>query len=332
MKVLSIGMFVTDIVITLREIPSPGVMNYVSKENHAKISKNLGGHAAIFATDMVKLGLHENYVGVVGALGNDENGEFLRNQIESLGIQGRIQKTDVETSENIILAVEGEDKRYDLYPGANLALDKDFVLDFALENEPEVVYCCAGYTGIDCELDFIFEKLKNKCDSYIFLDIVDPYDKPQNFILPAFPYVDAFKANEEEACHITGEADLERASNKILEQGIESAFLTKGAEGIEYRSNRFKISQPPLRVESVDQTGCGDAFTAGIVYKILNEGKKPISMDSEQLSKILAYGQAVGALASTKGGATTAVSGEGVEKLLSKQGKEVVENTVIKNI
>lgn len=327
MRVMSIGIFVTDIVITLNKLPSPGVMNYVTKNEHGEIRKSVGGHAAIFATDIAKLGLNSKEVGAVGAIGKDENGRFLNKSLKDIGVRTFLQKKDVATSENIILAIKGEDKRYDLYPGANLELEKDFVIESVLEETPEIVYCCAGYTGIDLNLEDIFKRVKKEIGSYIFLDIVDPYKKGKKFFFPALKHVDALKANQQETINSTGKSNMPEASKALLDQGVGSMFITRGPKGAEYRTKDMKVSQPPFVVDSVDQTGCGDAFTAGITYKILQEKKNPTELDPDELSAVLAYGQATGAIAATEGGATTAVSKENVNNLMESQGKEVIENS-----
>lgn len=332
MKVMSIGIFVTDIVVALNELPEPGVMNYVIKEEHGQVQKSVGGHAAIFATDIAKLGLNPKEVGAVGAVGKDDNGDFLKKSLNNTGIKTFLQEKDVDTSENIVLAVKEEDKRYDLYPGANLELEKDFVTKNLLDEEPEVVYCCGGYTGIDLDLEPIFRRVKKECGSYIFLDIVDPYKKSSDFFFPALKHVDAFKANQEETFNATGEDDMESAAGVLFDLGVTSLFITKGRNGSEYRTKDVKILQPPFTVDSVDQTGCGDAFTAGIVYRLLKEKGDPTRISTTDFSEILAYGQATGAIASTQAGATTAVSGEKVEALMEEQGEDIIKDTSIEEV
>ena len=68
-------MLVADVIVTFRKMPIPGLMNYVSKEQHAAVHRTLGGHAGILAVDLVKLGVEPREVGVIGAVGNDEKGE-----------------------------------------------------------------------------------------------------------------------------------------------------------------------------------------------------------------------------------------------------------------
>ena len=330
-RIVSLGPLVVDLVVSLQKLPAPGEMNYVTEEQHGKISKNVGGHAAIVSTNMVKLGWRPDCVSVVGAVGDDENGRFLEKSLGKHEMTLKLFKGESPTAENIIIAVQGEEKRYDLNPGANLDLNRDFSLKALDELQPDIVYCCPGYTGIDNNLKYIFGEIKEKFESFIFLDSVDPYERPKNFVASSLKYVNAFKLNQEEAKIVTGASTIPGSLERLRNLGVETVFITRGPEGVEGFSNETSFSQPSFKVKSVDQTGCGDAFSAGLIYQMEETGKPFSSMSEDKLIRTLAFGQATGAIAATEAGSTTAVSREKVSSLLDEQKAEVLSATEVED-
>lgn len=330
-KFTSLGPLVVDFVVALEKMPTPGKMNYVSGDEHGEIKKNLGGHAAIVAMDLAKLGWDSDKISVVGAVGNDANGSFLESKIGEKDITSMLYKSESPTAENIIIAIRGEEKRYDLYPGSNLDLKFDYVMDVLENLKPEILYCCPGYTGIDSDLEEIFSKIKERWESFIFLDIVDPYNKPKDFVIPALEYVDVFKLNEDEAELLTGKSNLHSSLEELIELGVNNVVITQGPVGVKGVIDDKIFSQPPFEVDSLDQTGCGDAFSAGLIYKMLEHDQLLSSMDSESLLDALAFGQATGAIAATQAGSTSAVSKEMVSNLLASDKRKVLRETEIKD-
>lgn len=60
---------------------------------------------------------------------------------------------------------------------------------------------------------------------------------------------------------------------------------------------------PSIVVESIDSTGAGDAFVGATLYQLAREAEpKRVLEDFEQLKKIIAFSNKVGALVCTKVG------------------------------
>jgi fructokinase len=55
-------------------------------------------------------------------------------------------------------------------------------------------------------------------------------------------------------------------------------------------------------VETVDATGCGDAFIAGLLWQLVKSGDWRGQLTPERLHVALRYANAVGALTATKQG------------------------------
>jgi pseudouridine kinase len=57
----------------------------------------------------------------------------------------------------------------------------------------------------------------------------------------------------------------------LLERGVRIAVVTLGVHGLAYASGSDRGLIPAIRTEVLDETGAGNALTAGIVFGLLNE-------------------------------------------------------------
>jgi sugar/nucleoside kinase (ribokinase family) len=86
-----------------------------------------------------------------------------------------------------------------------------------------------------------------------------------DWIAPAFAHLDYLLPNEEQALALTGEQDLESACRALIEKGIGCVAPTRGADGVLVVDEDGAHAVPAHRVDVVDTTGCGDAFSAGFL-------------------------------------------------------------------
>jgi sugar/nucleoside kinase (ribokinase family) len=77
--------------------------------------------------------------------------------------------------------------------------------------------------------------------------------------------VDTVFANATEAEALTGQPTAEGAFAALEQAGAREIVLKLGGEGCLVRENGELCGVPPFRVEVVDTTGAGDAFTAGFL-------------------------------------------------------------------
>lgn len=315
MLVLTTGMVVVDfLAVELEKIAQPGELIYAPEG----IVSRVGGGPANVVIDIAKVGPHINprELGVISAIGKDVFGDLIKNFIGYHGIRTFFQRTNkAETGKDLILTVKGEDRRFHLDPGANLYLDPAHVKKILTALKPKVFYIRPGYSGIDLALTSILKKEKN---TYVLLDVCRPYNKPWNYILPIIPHVNAVHCNDREIMKITNKNSLEKAIKDLIQRGAKIVFCTLGEKGAWLSTKNTKIHQSAFKVKSIDPTGCGDAFCAGVIYKLI-EWNKYANFSEEELKEMLVFGQAFGAAASLEAGCTAGVTKKNVEKIINKQ-------------
>jgi len=315
MLVLTSGVIVVDrIAAGLPEEPHSGKTQYTERP----IEEHIGGHAANVAIDLVKLGILPEEVGVAAAIGNDSGGEFIERTLRMHGICNFLQKKAIPTCQNLILVPEGRDRSFNIAPGANLELTAEHVVDVLEHMKPKALSIRPGYTGIDFDMASILETLS---DTFVLLDFIKPFKKDPSYILPALEFTHAFHCNSHEAMMITGRKTIEASCNMLFENGVRCLFITDGEKGARLFNREHTIKQSAFQVETIDPTGCGDAFCAGILKKVIELEAYSLfdSLTYNKLEDILRYAQAVGAACATAVGTTAGVSQERVKNILMEK-------------
>jgi len=87
------------------------------------------------------------------------------------------------------------------------------------------------------------------------------------------------------------------AIETVLSLGPDAVVLTDGERGCWFNSGLSVAFVPAFRVEAVEPTGAGDAFTAAIIARSLASAWSPLSVEDVR------YAAAAGALATTRPGA-----------------------------
>nr|MDO8082109.1 carbohydrate kinase family protein [Candidatus Freyarchaeota archaeon] len=319
------GILVVDFIAAdILKVSNPGEVTFTP------VGMHIGGHSANVSIDLIKLGLKRGEVSSVGAVGEDMLGDFVEQTLNDYGVVTHLIRTDkVDTSKNLILVVKGEDRRFHFDVRANLCLEPRFVEGIIKSETPLIFY--GGAVGLlgkfDEKLSEVLKKAKEK-GCVTFVDPIKPYGKGWDFLLKAAPLIDIFHCNDREAAEMTGIRDVKDAAGELVNRGVEMAVVSMGEKGLVAGYRESVYSMPAFRVDTVDPTGAGDAFCAGIIKKLLElKGetlRKELKLDEKQLIEVLAYGEAAGAACVTAVGTTTAVEEAKVAELLKKQGNSVL--------
>ncbi|QIS18669.1 ribokinase [Nocardia terpenica] len=106
---------------------------------------------------------------------------------------------------------------------------------------------------------------------------------------------------------VVNEGEAERLGSAL--DAVAHLVITRGGNGATYRGPDANLSHPGVRVEVIDTTGAGDAFT-GAFAAHWHEGP----------ATALAWGCTAGALATTKLGASASIPDRAdIERLLAEQ-------------
>jgi sugar/nucleoside kinase (ribokinase family) len=248
-----------------------------------------GGCASNAAAALGRLGRSSS---VVGKVGEDLLGSFVVQDLRRLGAKTSfVKKTSAHpTSCTFILNVRGDDRRYIHCGGANLNFSMADVDSTAFDGA-RAVYV-GGYLAMPAirsdDLVELFRKAKQR-GLLTALDVVIPAGHRPSLeeIRGALPYTDVFLPNHDEAFVLTGRSDA-------LEQvRILSAFnqncavvITQGREGALAKQGDKILQSGIFEVDSIDESGCGDAFSAGFLVGML---------ENWPLEESLSFGSAVGA-------------------------------------
>lgn len=120
-----------------------------------------------------------------------------------------------------------------------------------------------------------------------------------SWVKKVLKYADVFLPSEEEALFISGKKNLDEAAKKLSElYKIRKIIITRGEKGALLFEGTKKISFKGYKVKTIDTTGAGDSFSAGISVGILKkyEGEK-----------LLNFAGAVAAISVQKNGAISSL-------------------------
>ena len=127
--------------------------------------------------------------------------------------------------------------------------------------------------------------------------------------------VDIIKPNETEAEILTGikvidDASAAKAADALLSKGIETVIITLGEKGLMLATKDSKEMIANNKVEAVDSTAAGDAFTGSLAYGLAN---------GRSLKDATIYANAVAAISVTRLGAQSSMPAkEEVDAFIAK--------------
>jgi sugar/nucleoside kinase (ribokinase family) len=262
---------------------------------------NVGGSAANTAIALRILGQEVN---VAGKVGRDMQGDFVISELGRRGIGvKRIRRTgEHSTSGTIVLNVKGEDRRYLHCIGANAEFRLEDLECGSLDGA-RILYF-GGFLALPSFTAGHLTKLLREAKSKGMTTVVDvTMPAGARFgigdIASPLRYTDYFLPNSEEATRLTGRGDERRAARCLSDLNPDCAVvITRGPAGPVARHRRHFVETPPFRIESVDESGAGDAFAAGLITGVLQ---------GWDLERSLVFASAVGASSTRALGCFTSV-------------------------
>jgi sugar/nucleoside kinase (ribokinase family) len=268
MQVGCMGILVVDVFADpIRCLPDAGQLVTTSG-----LTMSVGGCAANTAIGLRILG---ESVNVAGKVGSDISGDFIYSGLKQHGVGvDHIRRTlQLPTSGTVIFTLQGEDRRYLHCIGANGEFSLDDV-DLGFLRDTRVLYF-GGFLAMPSfspeQLTKLFWEAKRR-GLVTVLDVVMPAESSFGIehVAPVLPYTDYFLPNEDEGARLTGQADeLAQAERLSAFNPGCTVVITRGPRGSLAMRGKRVIHTPAFPIETVEESGAGDAFTAGLIKGIL---------------------------------------------------------------
>lgn len=116
-------------------------------------------------------------------------------------------------------------------------------------------------------------------------------DIARDSLIETIKKVDVLSINDEEARLLSGEYNLMRAADRILDYGLRYLIIKKGEHGalLFSKENMFFAPALPL-AEIIDPTGAGDSFAGGMIGYLASQN----DIGFEHMKMALIYGATMG--------------------------------------
>ena len=113
---------------------------------------------------------------------------------------------------------------------------------------------------------------------------------------------DVVKVNDEELFFITREKDIKKGIQKLISNGPKLCIVTMGAKGCVYSTGKYTGLLPAFKVKTVDATGCGDSFVAGLLVGLVESGLDCLIENQGKIISVLKFASAAAAITSVRKG------------------------------
>ncbi len=274
-----------------------------------------GGAPANVAAAASRLGKKSAFIGKVG---DDAFGHHLLNILAQEHVETRGMRIDVEarTTMAFIALPDEHTAEFVFYrnPGADMMLRADELDRDLLQNTKAFHF---GSISLISEPSRSATKaaveMARGGGALVSFDVnyrpslwSNP-DEAVELIKEMIPLANLLKVNESELEILSGTKDLAQGSEALLQLGPELVVVTLGAEGSFFKCAGGFDRIAPFQVHTVDSVGCGDAFTSGLLCRLVSGDHWRNQLDPGSLRRHLRYANAVGALTAQKQGVIPAL-------------------------
>ena len=262
-----------------------------------------GGDTANFALAAARLG---GACGYVTRVGRDAFGDAFVTMLEAHGLDASrvIRDEDHHTGLYFVTYSEDRKHRFDYVRRGSAAshlagadIDPDYVAGAHVLHASGISQAISRSSA---EAVRVAMEIARKAGTTVSYDanvrpVLGSRETLRHNFEAALGLADVVFVSEEDSAHLFGETPLEDVLDRIVGERPSLAVAKLGADGCQIRSDAGeRLHVPAWRIDAVDATGAGDAFSAGFLLSLLREAG---------LSEAGRYANAVGALTATGVGA-----------------------------
>ncbi|WP_411126179.1 ribokinase [Streptomyces sp. x-19] len=252
--------------------------------------ESAGGKGANQAAAAARIG---GRTALLARVGGDAYGELLLAAQRAAGtdVAPVIVDADARTGTAMIIVSPDGDNSIVVSPGANAALTPQ---DVAAAQD-----VIAASAVLSLQLEIPMETVRAAAEAAEGAGtrvVLNPSPTPEDLDRALLSAADPLVVNEHEARQLSGRTDGTPAewAAALRERGARSVVVTLGGDGALVLDDSGTTTVPGVRVEAVDTTGAGDAFTGALATRLAG---------GAALADAARFAVRVGAAAVTKPGA-----------------------------
>lgn len=295
-----VGIIVADAIAKpVEKIPEKGKLELVDT-----LSLYTGGCAASASIDMAKIGIR---AAIIGKMGNDGFGAFMKNAFETTGVNtdGLIMDDNGSTSASLVIVTKDGERSFIHSLGENASFcEKD--IDYSIIDNSNLVFVAGtmlmpSFDGENCAL--FLKKCKEKGKITALDTAWDSKGRWMKVLSPCMPYIDYFLPSYEEATELSGKKTPSDIADVFLGLGPSVVVVKLGKDGCYIKTKKGEEYTIPTyeKIKPVDTTGAGDSFCAGFLSALV-KGKSLYDCGK--------FANAVGTFCVMEKGASTGIKSE----------------------
>lgn len=306
-------------VVALGELLIDLTQNGFSEQGNPILEANPGGAPCNVLALLQKLGHTTAFIGKVGC---DGFGAQLENALKETGISTQGLRWDeyVHTTLAVVHTLPGGDRDFSFYrnPGADMRLtakelDEDMIRScklfhfgtLSMTDEPAR---SATYKAISIAEE---AGILRSFDPNLRVPLWPSLAEAKVQVLYGMAHCDILKISDNEIQWLTEEEDFDAGIRWIKERfpQIQLILLSMGKDGSRAYSGDVMAEVSALTfVKTIETTGAGDTFFAGVLHHVRKWGLRPYT--AEELTKMLFFANAAAAIITTKKGALRVMPSE----------------------
>ena len=316
-------------VVALGELLIDFTENGSSSQGNPVMEANPGGAPCNVLAMLTKLGHSTSFIGKVG---KDMFGEQLKDALIEVGVgtEGLVMDEKIHTTLAFVHTFPDGDRDFSFYrnPGADMMLGEDDINEELIRGATIFHFGSLSMTSEPVKSATI-KALKIAKESGVTISFDPNLREPlwnsledaKEAISFGMSMCDILKISDNEITWFTGIDDFDGGVEKLWElyPDIKMILVSMGREGSNcYQKGRKVTVMPFIQENTIETTGAGDTFCAGILHYVLIHGLR--DYDESEMRDMLTFANAGASIITTRKGALRVMpSKEEVEELIKSR-------------